>query len=131
MLDENGLAPKATTVSQAHKDDREIIIDSLTRSFWDDPMYNWLAKQDAYLGARFRKIFEIYWDRFAWPYEQIWTTEDRLGAALWSPPNCWQLGLAEQLAFLPDWLRRCLSCQTKQILIPSIKNQKFIGFFNL
>ena len=41
-------------------------------------------------------------DHFALPYEQIWTTEDRLGAALWSPPHCWKLGLAEELSFLPD-----------------------------
>lgn len=102
--DDEDLISKAIAVCQAGKEDREIIVDSLTRAFWDDPMYNWLVKQDIYLGARFRRIFEIYWDRFAYPYEQIWTTEDRLSAALWSPPNCWQLGLAEQLAFLPDWL---------------------------
>jgi hypothetical protein len=91
-------------VEQANRKDREIIVDSLTRAFWDDPMYAWLAKHDAYYGARFRRIFEAYWDHFALPFEQIWTTEDRLGAALWSPPNCWKLGLAEELSFLPDWI---------------------------
>jgi ribosomal protein S18 acetylase RimI-like enzyme len=104
MIIEDFDAPKTVLVEQATAADREIIVDSLTRAFWDDPMYNWLAKQDAYLGARFRRIFEAYWQHFAFPYEQIWTTEDRLGAALWSPPNCWQLGLAEELAFLPDWI---------------------------
>jgi ribosomal protein S18 acetylase RimI-like enzyme len=57
-----------------------------------------------YYGARFKRIFDIYWDNFALPYEQIWTTEDRLGAALWSPPNCWKLGLIEEMMFLPDWI---------------------------
>lgn len=98
------LAPKTVLVEQADADDREIIIDSLTRAFRDDPMYGWLAKHDAYFGARFRRIFEIYWDHFAIPFEQIWATEDRLGAALWSPPKCWKLGLAEELSFLPDWI---------------------------
>jgi RimJ/RimL family protein N-acetyltransferase len=67
-------------------------------------MYGWLAQHDEYYGARFRRIFDIYWENFALPFEQIWTTEDRLGAALWSPPNCWKLGLVEELLFLPDWI---------------------------
>ncbi len=104
IIDADDLAPKSVFVEQATAQDREIIVDSLTRSFWDDPMYAWLAKNDAYYGARFRRIFEAYWDHFALPYEQIWTTEDRLGAALWSPPHCWKLGLAEELSFLPDWV---------------------------
>ena len=58
MMDDD--FPKNAAVLQAEAEDREIVIDTLTRSFWDDPMYNWLAKQDVYLGARFRKIFEIY-----------------------------------------------------------------------
>lgn len=96
--------PVQVQVAQALAEDREIIVDSLTRAFWDDPVYGWLARHDAYYGARFRRIFEIYWDNFARPYDQIWTTHDRLGAALWSPPNCWKLGLAEELSFLPDWI---------------------------
>ena len=65
------LAPKAVQIEQASAADREIIVDSLTRAFWDDPMYGWLVKSDAYLGARFRRIFELYWDNFAMPFEQI------------------------------------------------------------
>ena len=71
QISEDDLAPKSVFVEQANKKDREIIVDSLTRSFWDDPMYAWLAKHDAYYGARFRRIFEAYWDHFALPYEQI------------------------------------------------------------
>jgi RimJ/RimL family protein N-acetyltransferase len=104
MIFDESHAPKHTFVEQAEPDDKEIIVDTLTRAFWDDPMYGWLAQHDEYYGARFRRIFDIYWDNFALPFEQIWTSEDRLGAALWSPPNCWKLGLVEELLFLPDWI---------------------------
>lgn len=56
MIIEDCDAPKTVLVDGRPAADREIIVDSLTRAFWDDPMYNWLAKPDAYLGARFRRL---------------------------------------------------------------------------
>ena len=41
--------------------------------------------------------------------EEVWTTEDRAGAALWAPPERWRLGLRETLRmarFFPATGRR-------------------------
>jgi hypothetical protein len=44
MIFDNSNAPKHVCVEQAEAKDKEIIVDTLTRAFWDDPMYGWLAQ---------------------------------------------------------------------------------------
>jgi ribosomal protein S18 acetylase RimI-like enzyme len=74
---------------------------TLARAFDQDPMINWLLRQDAGRESAFRRFFNIALGRMAAPYNLIFTNARLQGAALWLPPGNWRMGLWQQLQLLP------------------------------
>ncbi len=74
---------------------------TLARAFDQDPMINWLLRQDAGRARAFRRFFNVALGRMALPHNLVFTNAALQGAALWLPPGKWKLGLWQQLQLLP------------------------------
>jgi N-acetylglutamate synthase-like GNAT family acetyltransferase len=92
-------------VRKATRQDFPALKRVLARAFDDDPLVNWLVFQDGQRLARIERFFTISLERFARPYDQIYTTPELNGAALWIPPGKWGGNLLQQLLALPDLMR--------------------------
>jgi ribosomal protein S18 acetylase RimI-like enzyme len=65
----------------------------LAEAFFDDPIFGWLIPDDAKRPARLRRFFGIELRHVALPRGRVWTTRDRVGAALSLPPGMWRMPL--------------------------------------
>lgn len=74
--------------------DRGELAQVLARAFDDDPVTKWAHPDDARRPIRNRRFFSGRL-RTLVPEEMTWTTEERAGAAIWAPPDRWQVPMRE------------------------------------
>ena len=101
---EPGARSAEVEVRKATLADAPALTETLARAFDADPVLNWALRRDAGRAAAFRRFFALSLRRLTLPHGEVYTTPDRAGAALWTPPGKWRQGLREQLLQLPDWL---------------------------
>lgn len=89
-------------VRKATRDDVDSLVPVLARAFADDPFTVWFLRRDGAERAA-ERWFRMNLERLALPYDQVYTTADRSGAALWVPPGRWKMGLWEQLKYGPTF----------------------------
>lgn len=87
-------------VRRATAEDVPAIAAALARAFHDDPVFAWAcpsARRRPAFGERFfaRRLRQLL------ALDEVWTTEDRAGAALWAPPGHGRMSLRETLELLP------------------------------
>jgi GNAT superfamily N-acetyltransferase len=75
----------------------------LARAFHDDPVTVW-AHPSARTRRRRVERFFVGRMRALLPHELSFMTADGAGAAIWSPPDAWQMGLREMLHDLPAFM---------------------------
>jgi ribosomal protein S18 acetylase RimI-like enzyme len=75
------------------------------RAFDQDPVINFMVKQDAKRERRMRAFFEVAITRLTLPYGECYVTEAGDGATLWNPPGGRPHGLRADLALLPAMIR--------------------------
>jgi ribosomal protein S18 acetylase RimI-like enzyme len=92
-------------VRKARPTEIGLVVDVLTRAFDDDPLANWAVAQDAKRSERMRRFFDSPVRAMASRHDQIYTTPDIEGAAVWFPPGAYRLGPLDQLRTLPDVIR--------------------------
>jgi GNAT superfamily N-acetyltransferase len=95
----------AITVQKATVADVPVLTGVLAQAFAHDPVINWIVRQDAKRDDGVRRFFDLSLRRLTLPYGEVYTTLDRSGAALWTPPGRWKLGPAEQLRLVPQGVR--------------------------
>lgn len=95
-----------TLVRQASDPDLEALTGVLCRAFDQDPVVNWVLRQDSGRSFAFRWLFRLSL-AITMPHDHVYTTADRRTAALWTPPGKWQwrAGWYRQLAQLPGFVR--------------------------
>ena len=78
----------------------DAVVEVLARAFVDDPFWRWLCRPEEFQ-VRLRRGMAAQLRHLALPgrVDHI----PGVGAALWSPPGQWRLGLWQQLRFLPDF----------------------------
>ena len=78
----------------------DAVVEVLARAFVDDPFWRWLCRPEDFQ-VRLRRGMAAQLRHLALPgrVDHI----PGVGAALWSPPGQWRLGLWQQLRFLPDF----------------------------
>jgi GNAT superfamily N-acetyltransferase len=77
----------------------------LARAFADEPFVTWFTRRDRPHGdLRLRRFFRHYLE-LGFRNGQVYTTPDHKGAAIWIRPRQWNLGVREQLRWLPSLLR--------------------------
>jgi ribosomal protein S18 acetylase RimI-like enzyme len=89
-----------TTVRRAAPSDVGQIARTLARAFQDDPAMSWSipdATRRARLGPRY---FEALIEHVYLPHDEVYTTGDRMAAALWAPPGTWRSAVTDAGPFL-------------------------------
>jgi ribosomal protein S18 acetylase RimI-like enzyme len=81
------------------------VADLLGRAFDDDPVMNFLAKQDARKPQRIRTLMDVALRKLTQPFGETYVTSGFEGAALWNPPGGRPHGILNDLKLLPDMVR--------------------------
>lgn len=82
----------------------------LARAFADDGMIDWLCgprghEPDDARNQRSAALFTGYLRFLAMPHGMVYTADGLPGAALWSPPGKWKMGLVAQARMTPCFIR--------------------------
>ncbi|MDA1266821.1 MAG: GNAT family N-acetyltransferase [Planctomycetota bacterium] len=93
------------TVRKVAPADIEGVADVLGRAFDDDPVMNYLARQDGKRSARIRLLMHVGLTKLTLPFGECYVTADFEGAALWNPPGQRPHGVLNDLKLLPDLVR--------------------------
>ena len=92
-------------VRRASFADSDRLVLSLVRAFDDDPVINWLLRQDSKRSQAFDLYFRTVLCVITMPRGEVFVTDDCAGGALWVPSNNAEISLARQLSLLPDMIR--------------------------
>ena len=92
-------------VRRASFADSDRLVLSLVRAFDDDPVINWLLRQDSKRSQAFDLYFRTALCVITMPRGEVFVTDDCVGGALWVPSDKAEIGLARQLSLLPDMIR--------------------------
>lgn len=80
------------------------LAEALTKAFEDDPVFDWLIPSGAKNRMeRFKKFFAYDLHHFM-KHDEIYTTDDLVGAAIWAPPGKWKQGGMDIVRGLPTFL---------------------------
>lgn len=102
---ESGPRESSQPIEKAHSDDVDRLTDVLVRAFDDDPVLNWLLRNDHKRRLAFKTYFEYSLRYYSLPYGTTFTTPNYEGAAIWVPPGKGKFGFFEQLRLLPGIIR--------------------------
>jgi GNAT superfamily N-acetyltransferase len=80
---------------------------TLALAFRDDPAMAWAAPNVNRRERFFPRYFELLTQRVYLPMGEVYITEDGAAAALWAPPEQWQVPTRTTLTLLPIMLRAC------------------------
>lgn len=86
-------------VRLATSDDAAALAEALARAFHDDPITFFAHPRESSRHRRSRFFFAGR-ARTLIPHELSWCDEERLGAALWAPPDAWHPPAGEQVRML-------------------------------
>lgn len=88
------------SVRNARPEDRHALAKTLSRAFYDDPVTSFFYPRDRTRERHARTFFAIRLLQLA-AQEQIHTTDDLAGAALWALPGRWREEGQEAIRYLP------------------------------
>jgi ribosomal protein S18 acetylase RimI-like enzyme len=97
-------------VRLAREEDFPAMARVLARAFHEDPLTSWLYPRERSRDRHVERSFRVSLRRLA-PQNQLYTTADHAGAALWALPGQWREDLrqtAGMLTLLPPLLPRLL-----------------------
>lgn len=94
-----------STIRLARHTDISALATMLTRSFDKDPFWRWVVGDGKHYQVRLARGFAVQLRHLALPGGLVWCARQHQGAALWSAPGEWQLGIWQQLRLLPDLIR--------------------------
>ncbi len=66
------------------------LAEALAQAFYDDPVMSWLLPDDGSRQRRLRSLFQIELRYLHLPNDEVYTTADLAGGALWAPPDKWR-----------------------------------------
>lgn len=80
--------------------DVPVIASALARAFEDDPVMNYVMRDEDIVG-RLERGFTFFLRKIWLPQDECYATERLFGAALWLPPDKWHLSPLNQIRLLP------------------------------
>ena len=98
-------AADAGAVRKATAEDVPHLADVLALAFHDDPAWSHLLPASSDRTARLRLFFETELRTITVPLGLVWTTEEVVGAAAWTPPDAWRVPVATTLREIPPMTR--------------------------
>ena len=104
-IDESGLPirpqPDGSDVRKATINEVLSVVDAVAWSFYEDPVFRWIAPNDARRLSELKRGFALFARRIWFPQAETYTTDRLIGGAFWMPPGTWQLNIFRQLLMLP------------------------------
>lgn len=94
-------------IRKATGDDVRKLGRTLGRAFQDDPATAWAAQNETRRERFLPRYFELLVERVYLPKDEVYMTEDGMAAALWAPPERWQVPVTATLPLLPVMARLC------------------------
>jgi GNAT superfamily N-acetyltransferase len=76
----------------------------LARAFDADPIFRAILPDDAHRRRALPVLFAAWTRRLHLGHGASWTNDDLSGAALWSPPGRWHIGLWDQAVMAPEMI---------------------------
>jgi ribosomal protein S18 acetylase RimI-like enzyme len=95
----------AGLIQRATVGDIERMVGILYAAFQADPVLDWLLRADGRRRAGFESFFRETLRLLCLPHQEVYLTQAGTGAALWTPPNRWRMGLLQQARLAPKILR--------------------------
>jgi ribosomal protein S18 acetylase RimI-like enzyme len=92
-------------IRKATSADADRLVLSLVRAFDDDPLVNWILRQDGKRSQAFDLYFRTALCVITMPRGEVFVAGDCTGGVLWLPSDKAEIGLARQLSLLPDMVR--------------------------
>src|SRR5580658_4404794 len=94
------------TVRKASRDDVRPLGAVLAHAFADDPVIRWLLPGGGARTRRLPAMFAMELRYLYLPNDEVYTTRDLAGGAMWAPPGGWRTRHANVLRALPAWRGR-------------------------
>lgn len=88
-----------TAVRRATRADLDGVCSSLADAFLDDPIMEWFFPDEQGRRERIERMFRIRVGGLL-KQDEVYTTEDHAGAAVWAQPEHWEMPLLEGLGFV-------------------------------
>jgi ribosomal protein S18 acetylase RimI-like enzyme len=88
-------------VRHARAEDHDAVVSVLARAFDDDPIVRYLLRQDERRGRAYAACFSSFFRHKCLPHDEVWMEAEGRGAALWTPPGHWDVGLTAALTMGP------------------------------
>jgi ribosomal protein S18 acetylase RimI-like enzyme len=85
--------------------DFDRVVPLMARAFDDDPVLNYVVKQDERRESRLRRMMHLALDRLTYPFDETYVGEGFEGAMFWNPPGQIPHGLLFNLRMLPELAR--------------------------
>ncbi len=92
------------TVRPAGREDVDAMCASLAAAFDDDPVTSFLIPPGAAHLSKLRRFFLLLTRYQHLPHGGCYTTDDRVGGALWDPPGLWKMSNSAILRATPTML---------------------------
>lgn len=70
--------------------DEPQLVAMLARAYRDDPLYRWCYPEDALRLEQLEQVFGLFGNQI-FGYDETYTTDGILGAAVWIPPDKWRM----------------------------------------
>ncbi|PKN53228.1 MAG: hypothetical protein CVU55_03185 [Deltaproteobacteria bacterium HGW-Deltaproteobacteria-13] len=86
-------------IRKANHSDTGRLAVALARAFDDDPFINWLVRKDNKRAPGMERMFHISLTDLSLRHNNVFTTKDLTGGALWYPPGTSEISFARQLTF--------------------------------
>jgi GNAT superfamily N-acetyltransferase len=98
--------PDGSDIRKVTEADVSRVAEALARAFEDDPFMSWVFSDDSERLRRLTRGFDLLLRKVWLPQDEGFTTDRRIGAAMWMPPGTWRLHPLEQLRLLPAMISR-------------------------
>jgi GNAT superfamily N-acetyltransferase len=89
------------TVRKASRDDVHPLGAVLAHAFADDPVMRWLLPARAARARRLPRMFTMELLYLYLPHDEVYTTRDLAGGAMWAPPGGWRTPPVNVLRAIP------------------------------
>ena len=96
-----------TIVRKATSADVSQLGRTMGRAFQDDPAMSWAVPNVERRRRHLARYFELLTERIYLPRGEVYLTQDGTAAALWTPPDRWQVSTMATLPLFPIMLWAC------------------------
>lgn len=92
-------------IRKAEYSDVEGLVRTYVRAYDDDPVVNWIVRQDERRAHAMSLFFRTCLLTFGLPHEEVYVTHDCTGGALWTPPGKSTISIIRQAPLLPRMIQ--------------------------